>query len=235
LTGLGRGAQGAQNIAKVQALVARKAAAGAPVSQAAREILNNAAQFEGLKTAERTQAAAMAKLSIYGRTAFNATEIAERLSDEVPRTNWMPVNQIINAYQTKTGDPKIVALGQALMTLTNEYARAIGGGHGTVHDKEEAKRRLSEAQSKEQLRAVINVMRQEILAEERAMPAARQHIKDIYNPPPGGAKGHTIAGEHGKSPTPGTGVPPMAQREVGKVYDTPKGKMQWNGSGWVKP
>jgi hypothetical protein len=203
LVGLGRGAQGAENLAKINGMVAQKAKAGEPVSAAAREILQNAAQQEGLKTAERTQATIMAKLSVYGRTAFNATDIAERLSAEVPRTNFMPVNKIINAAKTKTGDPKIVALGQALMTLTNEYARAIGGGHGTVHDKEAAEKRLSEAQSHEQLKAVINVMRQEILAEEKAMPAARQHIRDIYNPLPGGSRGKSIAGEHGAEPPPG--------------------------------
>jgi hypothetical protein len=199
LTGLGRGAQGAANIMKVQKLVAQRAASGEPISPAAREILNNAAQFEGLKTAERTQAAIMAKLSVYGRTAFKATAIAERLSDAVDRTQWQPVNRILNAAREKTGDPKIVALGQALMTLTNEYARAIGGGHGTVHDKEAAEKRLSAVQTKEQLRAVIAVMRQEILAEESAMPEARQHIRDIYNPKPGGAQ-HSIAGEHGMPP-----------------------------------
>lgn len=226
LTGLGRGAQGAQNIAKVQSLVAKLAAEGAPVSAAAREILQNAAQFEGLKAAERTQAAIMSKLSVYGRTAFNATAIAEKLSDEVDRTQFMPVNKIFNAAREKAGDPKIVALGQALMTLTNEYARAIGGGHGTVHDKEAAEKRLSAAQSKEQLRAVINVMRQEILAEEKAMPAARQHIRDIYNPKPGGGV-KSIAGEHGAEmpagPVPGASgfkPPPgaIARTYNGKVY-----------------
>lgn len=227
LTGLGRGAQGAANIMKVQQIVARRAASGEPVSQAAREILQNAAQFEGLKAAERTQAGIMAKLSVYGRTAFNATDIALELSKAVPRTSFQPVNKIINAARTKTGDPAIVALGQSLMTLTNEYARAIGGGHGTVHDKEAAEKRLSEAQSHEQLEAVINVMRKEILAEERAMPAARQHIRDIYNPNPNGARGKSIAGEHGAPPPPGpvsgaSGFQPpagaIARQYNGKTY-----------------
>jgi hypothetical protein len=202
LTGLGRGAQGAANILKVQKLVAQRAASGEEISGAAREILQNAAQFEGLKTAERTQAQIMSKLSVYGRTAFRATDIALRLSEEVPRTNWQPINKVINAAKTKTGDPKIVAFGQALQTLSNEYARAIGGGHGTVHMQEQAERRLNEAQSKEQLKAIIAVMRQEILAEESAMPEARQHIRNIYNPKPGEV-GRSIAGEHGMTPPAG--------------------------------
>lgn len=31
------------------------------------------------------------------------------------------------------------------------------------------------------------------------------------------------------------GVPPPAQRTVGKVYDTPRGKLKWDGTGWVQP
>jgi hypothetical protein len=225
LVGLGRGAQGAENLAKINAIVARKAREGAPISDAARTILQNAAQQQGLIAAERTQANIMAKLSVYGRTAFNATDIAEDLSKKVPRTNFPKVNQIFNAARKGTGDPNIVALGQSLMTLTNEYARAIGGGHGTVHDKEAAEKRLSEAQSHDQLMAVINVMRQEILAEERAMPAARKHIRDIYNPTAGGPRGTSISGEHGVKPPPGpvegaSGFPAGAiQRQYkGKTY-----------------
>ena len=104
--------------------------------------------------------------------------------------------------RTKTGDPKIVALGQAIQTLSNEYARAIGGGHGTVHMQEQAEKRLSEVQSHEQLEAVINVMRQEILAEEGAMPEAREHIRNIYNPRKG-AGDHSISGEFGGKPPAG--------------------------------
>lgn len=217
LVGLGRGAQGAENLAKINGIVARKAKAGEAVSDAARNILQNAAQQQGLIAAERTQANIMAKLSVYGRTAFNATDIALELSKAVPRTDFQPVNKILNAAKTKTGDPKIVALGQALMTLTNEYARAIGGGHGTVHDKEAAEKRLSEAQSHAQLEAVINVMRREILAEEAAMPAARKHIRDIYNPSASGPHGTSIAGEHGAAPPRGpvggaSGLPPDGTR-----------------------
>lgn len=223
LVGLGRGAQGAENLAKINSIVARKAREGAPVSDAARTILQNAAQQQGLIAAERTQANIMAKLSVYGRTAFNATDIALDLSKEVPRTSFQPINKVLNAARTKTGDPKIVALGQALMTLTNEYARAIGGGHGTVHDKEAAERRLSEAQSHDQLEAVINVMRKEILAEERAMPAARKHIRDIYNPTASGPRGSSIAGEHGAVSPPGpvTGASGMPEGRTGTKNGRP--------------
>ncbi len=242
LVGLGRGAQGAENLAKINGIVARLAKEGTPVNDAARNILQNAAQQQGLIAAERTQANIMAKLSVYGRTAFKATDIALNLSKEVPRTDFQPINKVLNAARTKTGDPKIVALGQALMTLTNEYARAIGGGHGTVHDKEAAEKRLSEAQSHAQLEAVIKVMRQEILAEESAMPEAREHIRNIYNPRKG-AGDHSISGEFGHKPPPGpvTGASGtgMVEGRTGKINGRPVvvkgGKLIYSDTGEAAP
>lgn len=230
LVGLGRGTQGAADLRRIQTQVAADAKAGKPVNEAARSILENAAQQAGLVTAERTQAAIMSKLSVYGRTAFNATDIALEASKAVPRTQWQPVNKAFLAFKEKTGDPAVVALGQALTTLSNEYARAIGGGHGTVHDKDVAERRLSATQTPEQLEAVIKIMRKEVIAEERAMPAARQQIRDIYNPGAAGPRGSSIAGEHGVTPPPGpvTGAsgapgfqPPadaIARTSNGRIY-----------------
>lgn len=217
LTGLGRGAQGAENLAKINGIVAQKAASGQPVSDAARAILSNAAQQAGFVAAERTQAQIMAKLSVYGRTAYNAMDMAERMSDDVPRSQFVPVNRAINAWKTNTGDPKIVALGQAIETLTNEYARAIGGGHGTVTDKEHARERLNAAQTPEQLRAVIGTMRQEILLAEHAMPAARQQIRDIYNPTSAGPS-TTIEGPKVAPGTPPVAAQPKTVKQNGYTY-----------------
>lgn len=224
LVGLGRGAQGAENLAKINGIVARLAKEGTPVNDAARNILQNAAQQQGLIAAERTQANIMGKLSVYGRTAFNASDLAIEYSKAVPRTQFQPINKVLNAAKTKTGDPAIVALGQALQTFSNEYARAVGGGHGTVHMQEQAEKRLSEAQSHDQLVAVVNVMRREILAEEAAMPAAREHIRNIYNPKKGTGD-HSIAGERGQKPPPGpvTGASDtgMVEGRTGKINGRP--------------
>lgn len=225
LVGLGRGAQGAENIAKIQGAVARRTREGTPINEEARAMLANRANHEGFKAAERRQATIMANLSVYGRTAFAATQLAIDASDAVPRTEFMPVNKVFNAARTNTGDPKIVALGQALTTLTNEYARAIGGGHGTVHDKQMAEERLNAAQSPEQLRAVINMMRAEILAEEKALPEARKHIREMYNP---GAKKEEMSVGDKFAPKPSVAAPKKGDRKQFK-----QGWGVWDGSKWV--
>jgi len=232
LIGFGRGAQGAENIAAVQRRVAEKAReGGTSVGDAARKILSNAAQNAGYVTASRRQATIMANLSVYGRTAFRATDLAQEASDAVPRTEFQPVNKVLNAYRTKTGDPKIVALGAAVNSLINEYARAISGGRPTVHDKQHAEEMLSTAQTPAQFRAVLDMMRKELVSEEKAMPEAKKHIEGIYNPS-SKTGDHSVADRPGSKPEGGGALPPPQQRELNKVYNTPKGPAKWMGNGW---
>jgi len=122
-------------------------------------------------------------LAVYGRNVDNAIGVAEKASEEASRTSFVPANKAINAFKANTGDPKVVALGQALTTLTNEYARAVGGGHGTVHDKEQAEQHLNQAQSHEQLKAIMAVMRKEVEMTKKSMPEARQEMRELYSRP----------------------------------------------------
>lgn len=149
----------------------------------AKAILGNIADQAGRMTAERTQAGIASKLAVYGRNVDNAIGVAEKASSEANRTSFTPVNVAINSFKANSGDPKIVALGQALNTLTNEYARAIGSGHGTVHDKEQAETQLNQARSHEQLVAIMKVMRQEIQMTKKSMPEARQEMRELYSRP----------------------------------------------------
>ena len=178
--GLGRNPAGIAQIQKRVAEIFKEQ--GLTHEEGAKQILSNIADQAGRMTSERTSAGIATKLAIYGRNVANAIGVAEKASEEANRTTFVPVNKAINAFKTQTGDPKIVALGQALTTLTNEYARAIGGGHGTVHDKEQAEQHLNQAQSHEQLKAIMNVMRQEVEMTKKSMPEAREEMHELYAP-----------------------------------------------------
>lgn len=235
LTGLGHGLQGSNNILEVQRRAAAREASGVPIMDSARSVQSNTAANAGLIAAERTQAQIMAKLTVYGRSAYNAADLALEASKEFPRTSFPKVNAAIASYRSNTGDPGIKAFGQAVTTLANEYARAVGGGHGTVHQQEQAERRLSETQSPEQFAATVAMMKREIVQAEHAMPAARQQIREIYAP---GSKGSTTSIEGTKAPADtaqGFDVPSPDKREKNKVYKTPRGELMWNGTGWVQP
>lgn len=235
LTGLGHGLQGSNNILEVQRRAAARSAQGIPIMDSARDMQSNTAANAGLVAAERTQAQIMAKLSVYGRSAYNAADLALEASKEFPRTSFPKVNAAIAAYKSNTGDPGIKAFGQAVTTLANEYARAVGGGHGTVHQQEQAERRLSELQSPEQFAATVAMMKREIVQAEHAMPAARQQIREIYAPTSKGSSTSIEGKTEPAATAQGFNVPEVGKREVGRVYDTPKGKLKWNGQGWEQP
>lgn len=179
--GLGRNPAGIAQIQKRVAEIFKEQ--GLDHEQGAKAILGNIADQAGRMTAERTQAGIAAKLAVYGRNVDNAIGVAERASEEASRTSFVPANKAINAFKSNTGDPKVVALGQALTTLTNEYARAVGGGHGTVHDKEQAEQHLNQAQSHEQLKAIMAVMRKEVEMTKKSMPEAREEMRELYSRP----------------------------------------------------
>lgn len=218
LIGLGRNPTAITQIGKRVAEIFKEQ--GLSHEEGAKAILANIADQAGRMTAERTQAGIASKLAVYGRNVDNAIGVATKASEDVNRTGFVPVNKAINAYRTNTGDPKTVALGQALYTLINEYARAIGGGHGTVHDKEEAEQKLNQAYSHEQLVAIMNVMRQEIAMTKKSLPEARQEMRELYGRPssetmrPGSAVPETTAVAPSFTPPPGA----LAQTHNGKTY-----------------
>jgi hypothetical protein len=165
MTGFGRSPA---DMAEVQNRVASKAKErGLDASQ----ILSNINNEIGAQSAARKSGGIIALNETYATQTEKAIDIAEKASSDVSRGNWVPVNKAIQAFQEGHSDPKLAALGQALETLTQEYARAVGGGHGTVSDKMEAREYLSRAQSHEALVARLNVMRNEI---KRAREAAKE-------------------------------------------------------------
>jgi hypothetical protein len=223
--GLGRNPAGIAQIQKRVAEIFKEQ--GLDHEQGAKAILGNIADQAGRMTAERTQAGIASKLAVYGRNVDNAIGVAQAASAAANRTSFTPVNKAINAWKTNTGDPKIVALGQSLNTLTNEYARAIGSGHGTVHDKEQAETQLNQARSHEQLVAIMNVMRQEIEMTKKSMPEARQEMRDLYSKP------SSENMRQGTTATPPVTAPPAASAPPpGAVSQRPDrtGKMWYFGA-----
>lgn len=181
IVGLGRNPAAIAQIQKRTAEIFKEQ--GLDHEAGAKAILANVADQAGRMTAERTQAGIAAKLAVFGRNVDNAIGVATKASEDANRTQFTPVNVALNAFRTNTGDPKIVALGQSLNTLTNEYARAVGQGHGTVHDKEQAEQQLNQARSHQQLVAIMNIMRQEVQMTKKSMPEARQEMRELYSRP----------------------------------------------------
>jgi hypothetical protein len=117
------------------------------------------------------------------------TLIGREASDAVPRTNWVPVNKAIQAYQSGTSDPDLKKFGASNLTIINTYARAINpNGVGTVADKEHAHEMLSTADGPEAYKAVLDQLDKEIEMAHNAPVKARAGFRSERAARTGGAK-----------------------------------------------
>ncbi|MBU9373398.1 hypothetical protein KTE28_03505 [Burkholderia multivorans] len=167
---LGRGAQGARNIIALRREVMRqeREAGGTGADIAAAN-----AGFQGEKAAARTGATRAANIGMAVAEAQKTFPLVRAASAALPRTEFPGVNRALQAAQTGSGDPRVVALGTALNTSINAYARAISPtGVPTVADKEHARELLSTASTDKQLDAVLTMM-------EKEMAAARQAPTEV--------------------------------------------------------
>ena len=167
---LGRGAQGAKNIIALRREVMKQTR---EAGQGGADIAAAQAGYQGEKAAARTTGTKAANVDLAVSEAQKTFPIVRELSAQLPRTQFPGVNRALQAAQTGTGDPRVIALGSALNTSVNAYARAISpSGTPTVSDKEHARELLNTASTPEQLDAVLKVM-------EKEMAAARQAPKEV--------------------------------------------------------
>lgn len=188
LVGLGRGAQGAENIAKIQRLVAMKAKSQGIDPT---DILAKVAEQSGNMASQRTFGTNVARMAVNATEAQGAIELGRTASAAVPRTNWVPVNRAIQAYQSGTSDPALAKFGAANLAIINTYARAISPtGNPTVNDKQHAEHLLSTATGPDAYNAILDQMNEEIKIAHAAPLKAKKEMENIR-------KGRTS--DHGES------------------------------------
>lgn len=177
LIGLGRGAQGAQNITKVQQLVAEKAAER---GIDAKDMLEATAEQAGLNAQQRTFGTQTARMASASTEAQGAIALGRQASADVPRGNWVPVNKAIQAVQAGTSDPALAKFGAANLAIINTYARAINpNGVPTVSDKQHAEHMLSTATGPDAYNATLDQMQAEIDLAHKSPQVAQAMMKNI--------------------------------------------------------
>lgn len=228
LVGLGRGAQGAENILRIQSIVAQKAKER---GMDASDILAKTAEQSGLTAQQRTFGTQVARMAVNATEAQGAIKLGREASALVPRGNWVPINKAIQAYQSGTSDPLLAKFGAANLAIVNTYARAISPtGQPTIHDKEHAEKLLSTATGPEAYNAILDQMNAEIEIAHNAPLKAKKEMEAIRRS--GKETGTEVPKEESKAAPP---APPATEREKDKVYRTPKGDFRWTGEGWAKP
>jgi hypothetical protein len=175
---LGRGTQGAQNIIRLRAEIARQnAEAGTSgTTQAMRN-----AEFFGTKAGQRTLGTKQANIELAATEFKQVLPVVQKASLEVNRTQYPDLNKIYQAWLEKTGDPKVVAFGGGINTLVNLYARAISPtGVPTVSDKDHAREILNKAWSQGQFDSAVKMMSAEIDAALESPGVVRDHMRKRF-------------------------------------------------------
>jgi hypothetical protein len=134
------------------------------------DIAAQMADFAGIMSGSRTVGTRAVQIELASSEAEKMIDIVLQRSKGFERTQFVPINQALKAFETQTGQPEVKAFGASINSLVNVYARAISpSGVPTVSDKEHAREMLAAADSPAQVQAVMDVMRQEMKA-ARAAP-----------------------------------------------------------------
>jgi len=176
LANLGRGAQGAENVTALRNEAVNYALAH---NIDPRKAMDAAAEYMGQQAGERTLGTQEANAMTAGTEASNALLIGRGANAALPRGNFVPVNQAVQAWQSGNSDPRLAKFGQAMATIANTYARAVNP-KGLPHEAvvSDTLKRLSSAQGPEALNAILDVMQQEIDLAEKSPNQAREIIKE---------------------------------------------------------
>lgn len=175
LVGLGRGAQGAENLLKIQRRVAEIAKAE---GLDATDILNNNAVQAGRMSESRTLGTKSAHFGVAEKAMEESLPIALEASKAVPRTAFPVINQLILAGKTNVGDPNVKRFLIATDTAAKDYARTINP-NGTTRESDIAYARkiLSMADGPEAYEAALGQLKIEAGVTKRAIERQKKEVQ----------------------------------------------------------
>ncbi|RTL52896.1 MAG: hypothetical protein EKK40_07035 [Bradyrhizobiaceae bacterium] len=175
LQNLGRGAQGAENVVKLRTAISDRARAAGVDPKG---IVENFNEQAGALAGQRTVGTRAANISLAANEANNMIPIALDASAKVPRTQWMPINQAIQAYQKGTSSPELASFVAATNSLVNAYVRAVSpSGVPTDSMRQHAYDMLNSAQGPEAYAAVVGTMQKEMQAALSAPSQVRKELR----------------------------------------------------------
>jgi hypothetical protein len=181
LTGLYRGAQGGQ---KVQAINERAAAIltgpeyGYTPEQASDFLSRNAQAFKagqvGLSAEARTAGTREGNLNLILSATAAAIPAALDASDNLWRTGWVPLNNILEKGRIIASVPEQKEFGMANLQLAEHWARAMNPtGVMRESDRDKALSFLSTSDSPETYRRLVQQLQKQITRERDAVRANR--------------------------------------------------------------
>lgn len=176
----------------------------------------SAQQYHGGLAAESAMGRRGATLMMASNAADQLTPIVQELSGKVSRTNYPDINKVLLAGRERTGDPDVVAFGQAINSLLYVYMRALNpSGIPRVADLERGQHMLQTAWSQGQLDTVLGQMHREIAAEKTALTLSAHELQSMF----GGGDSLPLTGEQPGASKQGAVPQGAAKYSVGQIVE----------------
>lgn len=172
---LGRGTQGAENLARlrqsVDAVAKEKGISPERMAQ-----IN--AEYQGAVSGQRSLGTQEARVASTIQEAKKTFPLALEAAESVGRGNFVPWNQLKRLVDTKTASAEQARFHVATEGVLTAYSQAMSrGGQGNVHNRQRAESMLDTATSLEAYKAVIGQMEKEMNAALEAPAAARESLR----------------------------------------------------------
>lgn len=225
LQNLGRGAQGAENVVKLRQEISKQAR---EAGLDPKDIVNSFNEQAGALSGQRAIGTRAANISLAANEANNMIPIALEASEKLPRTQYMPWNQMVQAYQKGNSSPELASFVAATNSLVNSYVRAVSpSGVPTDAMRQHAYDMLNAAQGPEAYKAVVVTMQKEMQAALQAPSQVREELRK-------GNAAPVAALPPQAAPTSGASAPPAGPVEgTIAVNPTTKEQLIYRAGKWV--
>lgn len=199
------------------------------------EMGTRVAEFAGRKAGQRTLATQEAKMGSAAYEAEGAIKQARGIIEKLPRTSFLPLNQLIQGFQKKTLNPDQAELYARAQAIVNTYAAVMARGANITTDssRHKAESLLSTANDPAVFNRVLDTLLQEINMAKHSPEQMREHYRRVYGPKSlepeaGGAAAAAAAPAAGATFIPPAGA--IARQYQGKTfYYDPNTKQPYPG------
>lgn len=167
----GAGQQGQAQFDSLQnEIEAQRQARGMRPDEISSNKMDYKAATAGATAGARTKAVRETNLDLILRAADAAIPAAKQANAELPRTDWVPLNRLIQKGQAMTSDPRLLKFGMSNLQLAEHWARAMNPtGVMRESDRDKALHFLDTAYGNNTYDAGVDQLRTQIEREKNAV------------------------------------------------------------------
>lgn len=197
------------------------------------ELGTRVAEWEGRKAGQRVLGTQEAKMGSAAMEAEGAIKQARGVIERLPRTSFLPLNKLIQGYQTNSLNPDQAELYGRTQAIVNTYSAVMARGANVTTDsaRGHAEALLNTAGDPATYNRMLDTMLQEIEMAKHSPARMREFYRQQYGPQaapaePGSAAAPTTAPVNGGAAVgPSTSPDGTSKTIGGKSYVTRNG--QW--------